>query len=102
MKKFIAELLFGKIARKERARRNHNARVLQYLLNREHSIRDKYNLEHNTVFTTKKAIDMAWKDKETDYNRHLALKKATFKQYSINGNEKEDAPDAQLIALLSH
>lgn len=79
MKKFIANLLFGKLVREERARRKHNANVLQGLLNLEHNIRDTYNRQNDTVHTTKKACLEALSSGLTQYNCLLGIREADFR-----------------------
>jgi hypothetical protein len=79
MKKFIANLLFGKLARKEKARRRHNARILQNLLNVEHDLKNRINNMNNTVYTTKKAIEIANKTKFCNHNSLKSLEEADFR-----------------------
>lgn len=80
MKKIIAAIIrffmpnaIREHKREEKARRIHNANVLQYLLDKEHYIRDEYNLNNNTVFTTKEAIRRAYVSGKTDYNGYGSL-----------------------------
>lgn len=68
-----------KTFREEAIRRNHNAVVLQSLLTLEHNIRDTYNRQNGTVYTTKKACLEALHDELTDYNCLLGVKKADFR-----------------------
>ena len=79
MKKIIANLLFGKLAREERARRNHNARILQNLLNVEHDLKNRINSMNNTVYTTKKAIEIANKTNFCNHNSLRSLEEADFR-----------------------
>lgn len=80
MKKIIAAIIrffmpkaVMKHEREEKARHIHNANVLQNLLDKEHNIRDKYNSDNNTVFTTKEAIRKAYVAGKTDYNGYSSL-----------------------------
>ena len=80
MKKIIAAIIrffmpkaVREHEREEKARRLNNACVLQYLLNKEHNIRDEYNFNNNTVFTTKEAIRRAYLSDQTDYNEYGSL-----------------------------
>lgn len=80
MKKIIAAIIrffmpkaVRKHEREEKARRINNAMVLQVLLDKEHRIRDKYNADNNTVFTTKEAIRRAYISDQTDYNGYGSL-----------------------------
>lgn len=86
MKKIIAAIIrffmpkaVRKHEREEKARRIHNAKVLQGLLNLEHSIRDTYNRQNDTVYTTKKACLEALSSGLTDYNCLLGIKKSSFR-----------------------
>lgn len=80
MKKIIAAIIrvimpkaIKEHEKEEKARRIHNAVVLQSLLDKEHNIRDEYNLNNNTVFTTKEAIRRAYVSGKTDYNGYGSL-----------------------------
>lgn len=83
MKKIIATIIrfvMPKTIRKhEKAKRIHNAKVLQHLLNLEHNIRDTYNRQNDTVYTTKKACLEALSSGLTDYNCLLGVKKSSFR-----------------------
>ena len=86
MKKIIAAIIraiMPKAIRKheieEKARRIQNANILQYLLNKEHRIRDEYNADNNTVFTTKEAIRRAYVSGKTDYNGYGSLSNAGYR-----------------------
>lgn len=79
MKKFIANLLFGKFAHEERERRKHNARILQNLLNVEHDLKNRINDMNNTVYTTKKAIEIANKTNFCNHNSLRSLQEADFR-----------------------
>lgn len=79
MKKFIANLLFGKLARKERARRKHNANVLQSLLDHEHDLRDMVDNDCNQVFTTKNALLYGNLERFFTYSSRKALREADFR-----------------------
>lgn len=78
MIKFLIKLCFGEAIRKRNQARKHNAAVLQDLLDKEHSICDSYNRINNTVFATAKALDKAYCECLTDYNRHSSLLYADF------------------------
>lgn len=80
MKKIIAAIIrffmpkaVKQHEKEEKARRINNAMVLQVLLDREHRIRDKYNADNNTVFTTKEAIRRAYVSGQTDFNEYGSL-----------------------------
>lgn len=83
MKKIIANiirLIMPKAVRKhEEDKRIHNAVVLQRLLNLEHAIKDAYNRQNNTVYTTKKACLKALDDGLTDYNCLSSIQNANFR-----------------------
>ena len=86
MKKIIATIIraimpntIRQHEREEKARRAHNANVLQGLLNLEHNIRDVYNRENGTVYTTKKACLKALHSGLTDYNPLISIKTADFR-----------------------
>lgn len=86
MKKFIATIIrvimpnaVSEHEREERNRRNHNAIVLQGLLNLEHNIRDTYNRQNGTDYTTKKACLKAFSSGLTQYNCLLGVKEADFR-----------------------
>ena len=96
MKKIIANLLFGKLAREERARRNHNAKILQNLLNVEHDLKNRVNSMNNTVYTTKKAIEIANKTNFCNHNSLRSLEEADFRQIRERINDNEDEPDSLL------
>ena len=63
----------------QNAKHIHNAVVMQSLLDKEHSIRDSYNKEFDTVYTTKKALKEAYKRWKTGYNSAVALYHADFR-----------------------
>ena len=80
MKKIIAAVIrsfmpkaIREHEKEEKARRIHNAYVLQCLLDKEPHIRDEYNFVNNTVFTTKEAIRRAYVSGKTDYNGYGSL-----------------------------
>ena len=91
MKKIIIALIYAfekaldidglvtKTFREEKERRHHNAIVLQGLLNLEHNIRDTYNRQNGTVYTTKKACLKALHSGLTDYNSLISIKTADFR-----------------------
>lgn len=103
MKKIIATIIrffmpkaVREHKREEKARRIHNANVLQGLLTLEHNIRDIYNKQNDTVYTTKKACLKALSSGLTDYNCLLGVKKADFRQIRERINDNEDEPDSLL------
>ena len=65
--------------KKESQRQKHNAKILQNLLNCEHTLRDLINQNHNQVFTTKRAIEYANKIKFANYNSQRSLDEADFR-----------------------
>lgn len=86
MKKIISaiiRLLMPNTVRKheieEKARRIHNAVIMQQLLDNEHMIKDSVNNRFNTVCTTKDALKIARIHGMTDYNSCEALRKADFR-----------------------
>lgn len=86
MKKFIATIIRAIMPkavrqheREERNRRIHNAIVLQGLLNLEHNIRDIYNRQNGTDYTTKKACLKALSSGLTEYNCLLGIREADFR-----------------------
>lgn len=86
MKKIIAAIIraimpkaIRQHEREEKTRRIDNANVLQYLLDKEHYIRDEYNSDNNTVFTTKEAIRRAYVSGKTDYNGYGSLINAGYR-----------------------
>ena len=85
MKKIIAAIIRAimpnevrKHKREEKAKRIHNAVIMQNLLDNEHMIKDAVNKRFNTVYTTKKALKTARVYGMNDYNSAEALKKADF------------------------
>lgn len=104
MKKIIAAIIrffMPKAVRKheieEKARRIHNANVLQHLLDAEHDLRDRVNEHQHIPSTTKKAVLMANKYGLSRYNSAKALKEADFRQIRERINDNEDEPDSLLI-----
>lgn len=86
MKKIIASIIrfvIPKAVRKHekevKTKRNHNAVIMQNLLDNEHMIKDAVNKRFNTVYTTKKALKTSRVYGMNDYNSAEALKKADFK-----------------------
>ena len=86
MKKIIATIIraiMPKVVRKheqeEKARRIHNACVMQNLLDLEHMIKDAVNKRFDTVYTTKKALKTARVYGMSDYNSFKALQEADFR-----------------------
>ena len=86
MKKIIAAIIrvimpkaVKEHEREEKARRIHNANVMQELLDNEHEIRDSFNQHQHIPSTTKNAILKANKYGLIKYNSALALKNADFR-----------------------
>jgi hypothetical protein len=86
MKKIIAAIIrtimpneVRKHKREEKAKRIHNANVLQHLLDNEHDLRDRVNGHQFIPSTTKKAVLMANKYGFSRYNSVKALKEADFR-----------------------
>ena len=86
MKKIIAAIIrffmpkaVRKHEREEKAKRIHNANVLQDLLDNEHALRDRINAHFDTVYTTKKALQTACVYGMTTYSSFTALKEADFR-----------------------
>ena len=83
MKKCIAAIIrviMSKTVREhEKAKRIHNAVVMQQLLDNEHMIKDAVNKRFDTVYTTKKALKTARVYGMSDYNSFKALKEADFR-----------------------
>lgn len=86
MKKIIAAIIrvimpkaVRKHEREEKARRIHNAVVMQCLLDNEHMIKDAVNKRFDTVYTTNKALKTARVYGMSDYNSFKALKEADFR-----------------------
>lgn len=83
MKKFIATIIraiMPKVVRQhEKAKRVHNANVIQHLLDAEHDLRDRVNEHQFIPSTTKKAVLMANKYGLSRYNSVKALKEADFR-----------------------
>ena len=86
MKKIIAAIIrvimpneVRKHKREEKAKRIHNANVLQHLLDAEHDLRDRVNEHQHIPSTTKNAILKANKYGLSRYNSFEALKEAAFR-----------------------
>ena len=86
MKKIIAAIIRAimpnavrKHEREEKARRIHNAIIMQNLLDNEHMIKDAVNKRFDTVYTTKKALKTARVYGMNDYNSFRALQEADFR-----------------------
>ena len=86
MKKIIATIIrfvmpkaIKQHEKEEKARRIHNANVMQELLDNEHDLRDRINAHFDTVYTTKKALRLGYVNDMTDYNSYFALQEADFK-----------------------
>lgn len=77
--RFIMPNAIRKHEREVKTKRNHNAVIMQNLLDNEHKIKDIVNNRFDTVYTTKKALETACIYNMNDYNSALALKKADFK-----------------------
>ena len=86
MKKFIAAIIrvimpkaIRKHKREEKAKRIHNAVIMQHLLDAEHDLRDRVNEHQHIPSTTKKAVLMANKYGFSRYNSAKALREADFR-----------------------
>lgn len=86
MKKIIANIIrffmpkaIRKHEREEKARRIHNANVMQSLLDNEHEIRDKVNAQFDTVYTTREALKVAYRNDMGNYHSYFALQEADFR-----------------------
>ena len=86
MKKIIAAIIRSLMPnaireheREEKAKRIHNAVVMQTLLDNEHMIKDTVNKRFDTVYTTKKALKTARVYGMNTYNSFTALKEADFR-----------------------
>lgn len=86
MKKIIAAIIRAimpnevrKHKREEKAKRIHNANVIQHLLDAEHDLRNRVNEHQFIPSTTKKAVLMANKYGFSRYNSVKALKEADFR-----------------------
>ena len=86
MKKIIAAIIrtimpneVRKHKREEKAKRIHNAVVMQNLLDNEHMIKEAVNKRFDTVYTTKKALKTARIYGMSDYNSFKALNEADFR-----------------------
>lgn len=86
MKKIIAAIIrffMPKAVRKheieKKNKRNHNAVILQHLLDAEHDLRDRVNEKQHIPSTTKNAILMANKYGFSRYNSFEALRNADFR-----------------------
>ena len=86
MKKIIAAIIrtimpneVRKHKREEKAKRIHNAVVMQNLLDNEHMIKEAVNKRFDTVYTTKKALKTARVYGMNTYNSFTALREADFR-----------------------
>jgi len=86
MKKIIAAIIrtimpneVRKHKREEKAKRIHNAIIMQNLLDAEHDLRNRVNEHQHIPSTTKKAVLMANKYGLSRYNSFEALKEADFR-----------------------
>ena len=82
MKKIIAAIIrsfMPKAVREHKAKRVHNANVMQSLLDHEHELRDMVNNDCNQVFTTKYALRYGNSQRFFTYSSHRALKNADFR-----------------------
>lgn len=83
MKKIIATIIRfimpNTVSEHERNKRIHNARILQNLLNVEHDLKNRINNMNNTVYTTKKAIEIANKTNFCNHDSVRSLKEADFR-----------------------
>lgn len=65
--------------REEKARRIHNANVMQDLLDNEHELRDRIDEQFNAVYTTKEALRIGRMTDTIHYNSNFALQEADFR-----------------------
>ena len=65
--------------REEKAKRIHNAVIMQALLDNEHMIKEAVNKRFDTVYTTKKALKTARVYGMNTYSSFTALKEADFR-----------------------
>lgn len=86
MKKIIAAIIrsfmpnaIREHEREEKAKRIHNAVVMQTLLDNEHMIKDAVNKRFDTVYTTKKALKTARVYGMNTYSSFTALQEADFR-----------------------
>ena len=86
MKKIIAAIIRSFMPkavreheREEKARRIHNAVVMQTLLDNEHMIKEAVNKRFDTVYTTKKALKTARVYGMSTYSSVRALIEADFR-----------------------
>ena len=86
MKKIIAAIIrvimpnaVRKHEREEKARRIHNAVVMQNLLDIEHRMKDAVNKHFDTVYTTKDALKVGRINGLTTYRSSEALREADFR-----------------------
>lgn len=86
MKKIIAAIIrvimpkaVREHEREEKIRHNHNAVIMQQLLDNEHMIKEAVNKRFDTVYTTKKALKTARVYGMSDYNSFRALQEADFR-----------------------
>lgn len=86
MKKIIATIIRAIMPkavrehkREEKARRVHNAVIMQNLLDNEHMIKEAVNKRFDTVCTTKDALKIARIHGMSDYNSVEALRNADFR-----------------------
>ena len=86
MKKIIAAIIRSFMPkavreheREEKARRIHNAVVMQTLLDNEHMIKEAVNKRVDTVYTTKKALKTARVYGMSTYSSVRALIEADFR-----------------------
>lgn len=86
MKKIIAAIIRSfmpnavrKHEREEKAKRIHNANVMQELLDNEHALRDRVNGHEHIPSTTKNAILKANRYGLNRYNSFEALRNADFR-----------------------
>ena len=86
MKKIIAAIIrsfmpnaIREHEREEKAKRIHNAVVMQTLLDNEHMIKEAVNKRFDTVYTTKKALKVGRVYGMNTYNSFTALQEADFR-----------------------
>lgn len=85
MKKIIAAIIrfvmpnaIRQHEKEKEIKRNHNAVIMQNLLDDEHMIKDAVNKRFDTVYTTKKALKTARVYGMSNYRSDVALENADF------------------------
>lgn len=77
--RFLMPKVIEKHEREKKARRIHNANVMQELLDNEHEIRDKVNARFDAVYTTREALKVAYRNDMGNYHSYFALQEADFR-----------------------